>query len=210
MRRFNCTYRRVQLFRSIPNSYHNMNVWNQNTVPLLYVTGLSGSGKTTICAELANQYGCPYISLDALRFYDSASIESRRAVDEFLCIHPNIATAVKTQWPRQGFLLSNERDYAKYTQLFVQFLHDRAMREQKRYIVEGIQLFVRLPKETLLNQPKIILGTGGLECFYRATKRTYPKIQPLLFPQLIQRFMRYCIIQMIRLNCYEVYWERHE
>lgn len=160
--------------------------------------------------ELADQYECTYISLDALRFYDSASLESRRAVDEFLCIHPNIATAVKTQWPRQGFFRNNERDYAKYMRLFVQFLYDRAMREQKKYIVEGIQLFVRLPKETLLNQPKIILGTGGLECFYRATNRTYSRIQPLLFPRLIQRFLRYCVIQLIRLNCYEVYWERHE
>lgn len=187
-----------------------MDLWNQNTAPLLYVTGLSGSGKTTFCAKLANHFGCQFISLDALRFYDSASLESRRAVDEFLCIHPNIVTAVETQWPRQSFLRSNERNYAKYTRLFVQFLYDRAIREQKRYVVEGIQLFVRLPKKTLLNQPKIILGTGGLECFYRATKRTYSKIQPLLFPHLIQRFMRYCVIQLIRLNCYEAYWERHE
>ncbi len=207
---FHHAYGRVRLFWSIPDSYHNISLWNQYTSPLLYVTGLSGSGKTTLCEKLEKQYGCPYISLDALRFYDTASPESKHAVDKFLRIYPHITTAVKTQWPRQGLSLSNEREYAAYMRLFVHFLNNRAIQEQRKYIVEGIQLFVRLPKEMLTGQPKVILGTGGLECFCRATKRTYSQLHLRFFPTLLRRFLRYSIIQLLRLNHYKAYWKKHE
>lgn len=203
-------YSRVRLLHSVSDSYHGLERWNENTYPLLFVMGLSGAGKTTICTALSVQYKCPYISLDALRFYDSASPESRQAVDEFLLLYPHIAASVTTHWARQDFFHSNERAYAKYTRLFIAFLRDRAAQEQQRYIVEGIQLFVRQPKETLLNQPKIILGTGGLKCFYRAAKRTYPKMHFRFFPDLICRFFRYYVIQLIRLNYYIDFWERKE
>lgn len=210
MPKFIYTYNRVRFLCSIPDSCHKLEMWNTVTAPLLFVTGLSGSGKTTICGKLSKQYGCAYISLDALRFYNTASLESRRAVDEFLLIYPHIAPSIDNHWARQGVFDDSEREYAKYTRLFVQFLKDRAIYEQQKYIVEGIQLFVRLPKEALLNQPKIILGTGGLKCFYRATKRTYSSIYPRLIPSLIQRFMRYCVVQRVRLNYYKVYWKKHE
>lgn len=203
-------YNRVRLLHSVANSYCGLDKWNEHTYPLLFVMGLSGAGKTTMCKALSIQYKCPYISLDALRFYDSASPESRQAVDEFLLRYPHIATSVTTHWSKQGFFHSNEQAYAKYTRLFIEFLSDRAAWEQQRYIVEGIQLFVRQPKEALLNQPKIILGTGGLKCFYRATKRTYPHVHFRFFPNLIRRFFRYSVLQLIRLNCYLDFWERQE
>lgn len=204
------TYRMVRLFRSFSSSCHNLEIWNPNAAPLLFVMGLSGAGKTTICTELSTRYGCSCISLDALRFYDLASPESRQAVDKFLRIYPHITTSVGTHWAKQGLFCRNEHAYAEYSQLFVQFLYDSAIHEQQKYIVEGIQLFARLPKEMLLYQPKIILGTGGLECFRRASKRDFPRFHLCLFPTLIIRFLRYSTVQLIRLNRYIAYWERNE
>ena len=88
--------------------------------------------------------------MDALRFYGEASNESRLAVDDFLKLYPYISPLIASHWNKPGPFKSNERAYAEYTKLFLDFLFARAKSQKTRYIVEGIQTFVRIPKERLL------------------------------------------------------------
>lgn len=201
---------KVHLLYSVSNLHFRLKRWQEDKYPLLFITGLSGAGKTTYCTALAEQYDCIYISLDALRFYDAASLNSRQAVDEFLSLYPDIASAVANHWPKQGLFHQNEQEYATYTRLFVSFLYDRAIQNNQQYIVEGIQLFVRLPKETLLDQPKIILGTSAIKCFCQTIRRENTTLSFRTFFDLAHRFIRYHMVQLIRLNYYIGFWRTIE
>lgn len=184
--------------------------WTSGVEPVLFITGLAGAGKTGMLNSLEQEYDCAAVSLDALRFYDKAPANSQRAVDDFLVLNPGIRQYVKEHWDVKLPNFHGEREYAKYTNLFVDFLVQQARRKNRRCVIEGIQLFVRLPNTALLGRPKIILGTSGIQSFRQATSRDFPHVLPADIPCLLKRFLRYSVAQRVRLNQYLTYWCRTE
>ncbi len=184
--------------------------WTSGTEPALFVTGLSGAGKTGMLNSLGQEYDCVAVSLDALRFYEKAPADSQRAVDDFLVLNPGIRQYVKEHWDGKWPNFYGEQEYTKYTNLFVDFLVQRARHKNQRCIIEGIQLFARLSNTALLGRPKIILGTSGIQSFRQAALRDFPHVLPSDIPCLLRRFFRYSVAQRIRLNQYLTYWCRTE
>lgn len=200
----------IHMFRSQPHVSFSLANWCCGKEPVLFLTGLSGAGKTSLLQTLERQYRCTAITLDALRFYDNASANSQQAVDDFLALYPCIRKYVQKSWSSNTSGFCGEREYTKYTNLFVEFLAQQAVCKEQKYIIEGIQLFVRIPPKTLCGRPKIILGTSGLLCFWNAMQRDFPRPSFLGLPRLLKRFFRYSVIQKIRLNYYLRYWQKTE
>ncbi len=203
------TYR-IYMFRSKPHISFSLTDWISGKEPVLFVTGLSGAGKTSLLSSLKREYNCTAVSLDALRFYEKAPTDSQRAVDDFLVLYPNIRQYVQNHWDSKEPGIHGEREYTKYTILFVDFLVRQAQRQQRRCIIEGIQLFVRLPKEALSGWPKLILGTGGIQCFQQALLRDFRQPSLLDLPSLLKRFFRYSVAQKVCLNRSVLYWQKTE
>lgn len=196
----------IKLFRSVPAYQSHLADWLAGKDPVLFLTGLSGSGKTSLAQKLAAQYHCNVISMDALRAYDKATAFSQATVNSFCQRHPEIAVYVQTHW--NGF--NREREYTKYSQLFLDELCHLAHDAHTLYIVEGIQLFVRVPKERLVNRPKLIIGTCGWKSFCQTIKRDSSQFSPHTILYLVARFCRYHIVQLIKLNCRLSAWEKAE
>lgn len=167
---------------------------------MLFVTGLSGSGKTTLCKKLSRKYNATCISLDALRHYSSAAGESRKAVNKFIRIFPNIIDYINSNWT--GY----EDFFTKYMQLFIAFLFFEAQKQKRLYIVEGIQLFVRLPKEALICCPRVIRGTSSIHSY----KSAFMRDKPISIWNRIFRFIRYSVLHYFKLNHYLCYWSKYE
>lgn len=200
----------VGLFWSSPACQSHIADWLAGREPVLFLTGLSGSGKTSLSQQLAIQYHCKVISMDALRAYDKATAFSQTAVDSFCERHPEITVHVKTHWDIKTRDFTGEKEYTKYTRLFLDEINCWAHSTHTRCIVEGIQLFVRVPKEYLINRPKLIIGTCGWKAFCQAIKRSSKHFSMRIVPKAIIRFFRYHIVQLVKLNCHLHAWERAE
>lgn len=197
---------KTKFIKSTSDFYHNLSQWNCSTNPLLYVIGLSGSGKTTLISSLKKTYKVSCISLDALKYYNSSSKESQAIVDCFIELHPEIKKYITCEWHVSKNFLTNEKLFTYYIRLFNDYLIKYAVENEKTFIVEGIQPFVRLPMTALNNKPRIIRGTSSLQSFINAYKRDKPKsIIKIMF-----RFIRYSVVQFVRLNIYLSYWQKKE
>lgn len=197
---------KIKFLKSTTDFYHNISQWNYSTNPILYVMGLSGSGKTTLISSLKKTYNVCCISLDALRFYNSSSKESKAIVDGFARIYPEITQYIICEWNTSKNFLKKEKTFTHYVRLFNDYLFEYAFENKTTIIVEGIQPFVRLPMKTLVHKPRIIKGTSSIQSFLNALRRDNPKS----FRNIIWRFIRYSVVQFFRLNIYLLYWQHEE
>ena len=49
---------RIHLIKNQPNIHYNIKCWKKSDCPLLLITGLSGSGKTTYAKKIAQKKQC--------------------------------------------------------------------------------------------------------------------------------------------------------
>lgn len=120
---------------------------------LLYISGLSGSGKTSLAEKLEKDMGATMIELDGFEHgYDSSG--SANIVNNYLKTHPRYSKDnAKVQFPKiQKYI----EDYAK-------------QHPNKKFIVEGVQLLEMDPE--LKNKQYIVKGTGLLKSSLQASKR---------------------------------------
>jgi uridine kinase len=169
--------------------------------PILLLTGLSGSGKTYIGQNLKEKTKAILISLDALKFYDSADKQSRQFIDEFKRLYPEIIPLISIQWSKTDEKNTNDFKYTEYCCKFFNFIYEKSKNGQSLYIVEGIQIFVRIPWEQIKDFPTIIIGTSGLRSFYNTYKRDYvTKQKPMKLSLIWHEFKLYHNVQRKIIN----------
>lgn len=158
-------------FISYKDEYFNIDQWKRSVGHnILYVTGLSGSGKSTISHELINKYDAVYIELDRLKG-DCWTYDERYNPNGY----QNDATAVLKE------ILKDEDPYEK-----LENKADKANSRNRRYakvyeyctkhpdqlfIIEGIQLYLNFDKNFFIDKPMIIKNTSMKTSFRRMTLR---------------------------------------
>ena len=159
-----------------PDCY-NLEKWNIEDSPILLITGLSGSGKTTFAKEYALQHNAIYISFDVLKFYSNASKQSREILDIFLMKYPQIKQWINIQWAKKDQINSNDILFNYYCNLFFDFIVQFSIQNKKKIILEGIQIFVRLHPTKSVGLPIIIIRNSCLHSFLNKIRRDYPFIR---------------------------------
>lgn len=154
----------------------NMNLWKMNHANVLYITGLSGGGKTTLSKTYASK-DVEVIEFDALTTSLIRGINTLRHPE---LIHPLVIEYLNTikytttiKWSDGGVLESHCR-------AFVEFLEKRAKEEDKRYVLEGTQIYSYIPASYFRNKPLIILGVSLLRSLQRRTSRSMGKEDKLM------------------------------
>lgn len=140
------------------NFEYNFDKFKSGEVNLLFIAGLSGSGKSTYGSQIAQEYNCDFIEMDIL-------------TDEVKKIMG--VTTLKN--------LSDEEYASKVTPIMMQLLKGR------RAIVDGVQT-MRMDINEIEKHAVIILGTSFALSTLRAMKRDfepdhfkrYGKIDPIL------------------------------
>lgn len=202
----------VHLFKDSRSVNRNYKIWQTNAYPVLFITGLAGSGKTHLANRLAEKYNAVLLSLDSLKYYREASSENRKLVDEFVAIYPEIKPLIAKKWT--SFSKDNSIDelYTKYSGLFMNYIIQKAFKERKKYIIEGIHIFVRLSFSMTENSPLVILRTSYMHSILRKIKREYLSkdneyrkhyLREIFYDLFIYEFQQY-----IRLNKYISYQKR--
>lgn len=198
----------ICFLKNLPKQCFRMDDWTSAISPLLLLTGLSGSGKTFAAQELADYYNIPWISFDVLKFHDQANSDSRKVLNLFLEKHTKIKSLVDCHWSKTDINYSNDILYNYYCNLFFDFIYDYALEIHKSFILEGIQIFVRLHPSKTVRFPLIVMGSSSLQSFRYKYKRDYLSKNPLQsFMLLPSDFYLYHVQQRKILNNYICYYE---
>lgn len=165
----------VQFAKNLEPLCYNLKDWSASNHPILLITGLSGSGKTTFANKIAKEYNATLISFDVLKFYSSSSKQSQNILDIFLKKYPEINKLVQSHWCKTDRKYSNDIFFDYYCNLFYDFLIEYCTKNHKKIVLEGIQLFVRLHPSKSYGMPIIIIRNSSMQSFFNKVNRDYVK-----------------------------------
>jgi len=138
---------------------------------ILFITGLSGSGKSSMAAKLAKKYDAVNIEIDLLEHNDiifdknTTNDEGNLIIKDYMEKYHHGAHKFK--------ISNNEKAWAKEVERFLKYCIDIAKKNKdKIYILEGIQL-MDIPDsiDIIKPYPIIVVNTSMIKSMWRAYKR---------------------------------------
>ena len=137
---------------------------------ILYITGLGGSGKSTIISEYGKKYNAEALEFDAIT---SALIHGLENLNRNK-IHPIILEYLETQNPNKlnGF---NDPGFNVECVKFLDWFENRVTKDDKLYILEGMQIFICFNPERFVGKPMVIMGTSVVKSMFRSVSRRYKR-----------------------------------
>lgn len=137
---------------------------------VLYITGLGGSGKSTIIKEYAANYKAEALEFDAVT---SALIKGLDNLNRNK-IHPIIIEYLETQNPDKltGF---EDPKFVSESVKFLDWFEAKVSGDDKLYILEGMQLFICFEPERFTGRPMVVMGTSVVKSMYRSNLRVYKR-----------------------------------
>lgn len=157
----------------------NIDDFDSGKSNILFITGLSGSGKTTMSSELCEQYAATKLSLDYFQNYHSIQNDPRFVkikasrkndpmliwIDKYMKLNPEIK--------KQSHMFSNI-DLVSFKDYFIPFfkwLISELKKDDDRYIVEGLHIVLYIPYKDIKKYPLICINTSATKSLVRHWQR---------------------------------------
>lgn len=157
----------------------NIDDFDSGKSNILFITGLSGSGKTTMSSELCEQYAATKLSLDYFQNYHSIQNDPRFAkikasrkndpmliwIDKYMKLNPEVK--------KQSHMFSNI-DLVSFKDYFIPFfkwLIGELKKDDGRYIVEGLHIMLYIPYKDIKKYPLICINTSATKSLVRHWQR---------------------------------------
>lgn len=162
-------YVEENLLVSKDNLEFNLENFNQNN-NILFITGLGGSGKSTIISEYATKYNAQPLEYDAVT---SALIKGLENLNRNK-IHPIILEYLEKENPRKlnGF---SDPNFNKECVKFLNWFEANYSNDGNLYVLEGMQIFLCFNPERFKDKPMVIMGTSVVKSMFRSVSRTYKR-----------------------------------
>jgi hypothetical protein len=145
--------------------YYNKDKFDSGEINLCFITGYSGSGKSTMGSKMDKDF----ISLDdVIRHYNFTDDNLKKYNDMLY----NFFTTKGKKWRDPE---KKPHDNKKLINEFIDYAISYAKtHKNKKYVIEGVWLFVcDVPPEKLKDYAVCIKMTGAVKSAYRAGKRDY-------------------------------------
>lgn len=151
------------------NIMYNVDEFQNGESNVLLITGLSGSGKSTLAEKMAKENRAEIIELDVFEHcYGYADENLHQAGDvfvEYLSAHQNIWKKLKKQELTGKQLHDEIHKFIKYALAWCE------SKKNKKWILEGVQIYSCLNADEALQYPLIILGTSAANSILQRFKR---------------------------------------
>ena len=162
---------RIGVFFSKKDLNYNLDKFGKNQ-NLLFITGLVGSGKSTIAKDICAKKEVVILSQDWLAWsevYEKDNLATS-VLNEFYQLYPEARIAsIENKWHENKLTLEEKFDLKKK---YNNFLVNYAKKDPNNlYIIEGIDVYNVFEYQFLLNFSIIFKRTSALKCFLRRYKR---------------------------------------
>ena len=151
------------------NTAYNVDKFENGKTNILFVTGLSGSGKSTLAQKIANEFNAEWIELDCFEqcyaFNDSQLKEAGEVFYDYLSSHEALWNKLKAK-EIKGEELGKE--IKKFVQYCISWCRKR---KDKKFVIEGVQIYSFLDSSALKSQAVIIMGTSAKNSLLQRFKR---------------------------------------
>lgn len=127
------------------DTVYNLDKFISGEVPILFISGMSGSGKSYLGKKMAEEYNAEYIEMDMM----NAKLKKI-----------------------YGEKFSRNRNPEFYVKTYIDLFKDLVVNQNKRLVVEGVQI-CSFPIEFLSKFAIYILGTSYVKSTFRAIKRQF-------------------------------------
>lgn len=176
-----------------PHTDYNLDKWGSNKDDnILWVTGISGSGKSTIARQMAKNNDADLINMDLYTFKTAGKYNSEMSSSFNNFLDEKVPNWRKMQQDAYAVLTKLDRrkqkTAAEWFDTFQDALEDYGtkMHGNKKVIAEGVQilddtLFYK-NKSALKNKPMIIMDTSLEESLVSRMMRDNKSIEKLLEP----------------------------
>lgn len=127
------------------DTVYNLDKFISGEVPILFISGMSGSGKSYLGKKMAEEYNAEYMEMDMM----NAKLKKI-----------------------YGEKFSRNRNPEFYVKTYIDLFKDLVVNQNKRLVVEGVQI-CSFPIEFLSKFAIYILGTSYVKSTFRAIKRQF-------------------------------------
>lgn len=167
--------------------YHNIEDWETGESNLLWVTGLSGSGKSTISKEISAKYNdVEYVELDLIqagkiRQWDDNDKRLNGLLKDFVDYKGGFDNIfpLYTEKARKGELnfgdMMDKSCADQFNELFEYIITYAKKNSNRRFVIEGVQIAMCTSNkmiEKISEYPVIIKMNGPLKTEFRREKRS--------------------------------------
>lgn len=152
--------------------YFNFDKFESGECNILLITGLSGSGKSTLASSLSNKYNAEIIELDIFennKEYSDENLHQAGEVFEAYLFNTERGKKFRNNG-MNGNSLTNKELRDEIT-LFMKFVISYCTKKDKKYIIEGVQIYSNMESNDIKKYPLIILGTSAKNSMLRRFKR---------------------------------------
>lgn len=147
----------------------NFDKWKPGENNILYITGLSGSGKSTMAEGFEKKGNAKMFELDGVEFcYDSSNNGILEKAAEKCPKYKKIYDEVNSTHKRHKWI---KDEYPILWEMWDKVISVMKEDSNNLYVVEGIQIWQNHEPEYYSGKPLIIKGTSFLVSEYRASKR---------------------------------------
>lgn len=151
------------------NFCYNVDKFESGESNVLLVTGLSGSGKSTIATKIAKEVHAEVIELDVFEhcygFNDDNLKQAGEVFYEYLSKHPSLWESLKKKEIHGKEL---EKEIGKFVHFVLSWCKTR---KETKWVVEGVQIYSFLTADEVKRYPLIIMGTSAKNSVLQRFKR---------------------------------------
>lgn len=156
--------------------HHKVEDFESGKTNILFITGLSGSGKSTMARQLVAKHNAVYIELDII----AEAIDKDHWIDKSPA--SSNAQSIYLAFKKSSNYQQSKNDKVEQLYQFIQFVIQYALRNKSsKFIVEGVQLADLEMSDELIRYPLIVTGTSAIKSTYNATvKREHMSLRDLI------------------------------
>lgn len=181
----------VPLFFSEDDKCYNVDKWKEGKINILYIVGVSGSGKSTISEYLASKFNAHHIDTDKIHWWLSGGNPPKNQmpwkIEEWYgasSVDPEISNRIKKD---KVFRINLVEDYIK-------FLID----SRERFVIEGAIILSLYDKKSVVlhNAAFLIKGTSIATSVIRRISRDFgtPSLSFKRIPKIVSGYKKYTSI----------------
>ena len=165
-------YLNEKVIRNVDDIYYKKPEYDSGKINLCFITGLSGSGKSSMAGDMKGEQKIDHAEIDDVIFNQYYTDDQLKEMSTLLYSYltgPGKQYRIKDLKEiladQKKFKMQNTIDFVNYAIKYA------SSHKNEKFIVEGVWLFIYIKPETLKDYAVYIKGTSTLISSYRASKR---------------------------------------